>query len=64
MRGHIIAVRHQIFPDGKKNGDTDDPDQWASMVNTASTVSMVPTEIMVRAAVNKKTLTTEMSGLF
>ena len=36
----------------------------ASMVNTASTVSMVPTEIMVRAAVNKKTLTTEMSGLF
>ena len=29
-----------------------------SMVNTASTVSMVPTEIMVRAAVNKKTLTT------
>lgn len=27
MRGHIITVRHQIFPDGKKNGDTDDPDQ-------------------------------------
>ena len=27
MRGHIIAVRHQIFPDGKENGDTDDPDQ-------------------------------------
>ena len=34
------------------------------LINTASTVSMVPTEIMVRAAVNKKTLTTEMSGLF